>query len=91
MLTRRIVCIWNRNDHCSGWLQFIAARLEKETLEANLGNGVKFTVIVTLLLHLSGMEPDAKPELFNLKFRRFADDLGYGSCKPMANMPNMGC
>src|SRR6266851_5423939 len=75
----------------SGWLQFITARLKKETLEADLGNGVKFTVTVTLLLHLSGMEPDAKPELFNLKFRRFADELGYRSRSPMANMPNMRC
>jgi hypothetical protein len=35
---------------------------KKERLEANLGNGVKFPVSLTPLLHLPGMEPDAKPE-----------------------------
>ncbi len=60
-----------------------------ETLEANLGNGVKFPVTITLHLHLPGMEPDAKPELFNFKFTQFTDERGPGSRSPMANMPNM--
>ena len=41
---------------------------KKETLEANLGNGVKFPMTLTLLMHLPGVEPDAKPELSNFKF-----------------------
>jgi hypothetical protein len=62
---------------------------KKETLEASLGNGVKFPVTLTLLLHLPGMEPDAKPELFNFTFTQFTDERGPGTCHPMANMPNM--
>ena len=62
---------------------------KKETLEANLGSGVKFPVTLTLLLHLPGMAPDAKPELFNFEFKQFTDERGPGSCHPMANMPNM--
>ena len=46
---------------------------------------------LTLTLHLPGMEPDAKPELFNFKFAQFSDERGAGSCSPMANMPNMRC
>jgi hypothetical protein len=64
---------------------------KKETLEAKLGGGVKFPLTLTLLLHLPGMEPDAKPELFNFKFTQFTDERGPGSCHPMANMPNMHC
>jgi hypothetical protein len=110
-LTTRIVCIWNRNDHFSGWLQvadapkpalwrrrvepfsisarlsLIAALSKKETLEANLGNGVKFIVTVTLLMYLSGMEPDAKPELHNFRFTRITNERGPESCSPMAKMP----
>ena len=56
-----------------------------------MGNGVKFPVNLTLLARLTGMEPDAKPELFNLKFTHFTDERGLGSCSPMANMPNMRC
>jgi hypothetical protein len=62
---------------------------KKETLEASLGNGVKFPVTLTLLLHLPGMEPDAKPELFNFTFTQFTDERGPGTCHPMANMPNL--
>jgi hypothetical protein len=62
---------------------------KKETLEANLGNGVKFPVTVTLLLHLPGMEPGAKPELFNFRFTQFTDERGAGNCSPMAKMANM--
>jgi hypothetical protein len=62
---------------------------KKETLEANLGNGVKFPVNLTLLLHLPGMEPGAKPELFNFTFTQFTDERAPGTCHPMANMPNM--
>jgi hypothetical protein len=62
---------------------------KKETLEASLGNGVKFPVTLTLLLHLPGMDPDAKPELFNFTFLQFTDERGPGTCHPMANMPNM--
>jgi hypothetical protein len=69
----------------------LAPGKKKETLEANLGNGVKFPLTLTLLLHLPGMEPDAKPELFNLKFTQFTDERGSGSCSLMANMPNMHC
>jgi hypothetical protein len=69
----------------------LAPGKKKETLEANLGNGVKFPVILTLLLHLPGMEPDAKPELFDFKFTQFTDEHGPGSCRPMPSMPNMHC
>jgi len=69
----------------------LAPGRKKETLEANLGNGVKFPVTLTLLLHLPGMEPDAKPELFNFKFTQYTDERGPGTCHPMANMPNMRC
>jgi hypothetical protein len=64
---------------------------KKETLEAALGNGVKFPVTLTLLLHLPGMVPDAKPELFNFEFTQFTDERGPGTCHPAANMPNMRC
>ena len=67
----------------------LAPGKKKETLEASLGNGVKFPVTLTLLLHLPGMEPDAKPELFNFTFTQFTDERGPGTCHPMANMPNM--
>jgi hypothetical protein len=67
----------------------LAQGKKKETLEASLGNGVKFPVTLTLLLHLPGMEPDAKPELFNFTFTQFTDERGPGTCHPMANMPNM--
>jgi hypothetical protein len=56
-----------------------------------LGNGVKFPVNLALVRHLRGMEPDAKPELFNLKFTHFTDERRPGSCNPMADMPNMRC
>ena len=69
----------------------LSPRKKKETLEANLGNGVKFQLTLTLLLHLPGMEPDAKPEVFNFKFTQYTDKRGPGSCSPMANMPNMRC
>jgi len=71
----------------------LAPGKKKETLEANLGNGVKFLVIVTLtlLLHLPGVEPDAKPEMSNFKFTEFTDERGPGGCSPMANTPNKRC
>jgi hypothetical protein len=69
----------------------LAPGKKKETLEANLGDGVKFPMTLTLLLHLPGMEPEAKPELFNFKFTQFTDEHGPGSCAPMAKMPNMRC
>jgi hypothetical protein len=69
----------------------LAPGKKKETLEVNLGNGIKFPVTLTLLLHLPGMEPDAKPELFNFTFGQFTDERGPGTCHPMANMPNMRC
>ena len=65
--------------------------MNKETLEASLGNEVKFPVVLTLLLHLPGMKPDAKPELFNFKFAQFTVETGPGGCSPMPGMPNMGC
>jgi hypothetical protein len=67
----------------------LAPGKKKETLEANLDNRVKFPVTLTLLLHLPGMEPDAKPELFNFTFTQFTDERGPRTCHPMANMPNM--
>jgi hypothetical protein len=69
----------------------LAPGKKKETMDANLGSGVKFPLILTMLLHLPGMEPDAKPELFNFKFTQFTDERGPGTCHPMANMPNMRC
>jgi hypothetical protein len=63
----------------------------KETLEANLGDRVRFPVTISLQLHLPGMESSAKPEWFNFKFTKFTDERGSGNCSPMANMPNMGC
>jgi hypothetical protein len=69
----------------------LAPGKKKETLEASLGNGVKFPVTLTLLMHLPGMQPDAKPELFNFKFTQFTDERGPGTCHPMASMPNMRC
>jgi hypothetical protein len=56
-----------------------------------LGDFMKFPVSLTLLLHLPGMAPDAKPELFNFTFTQFTDENGPGSCSPMKNMPNMKC
>jgi hypothetical protein len=67
----------------------LAPGKKKETLEANLGNGVKFPVKLTLVPHQPGMELDAKPELLNFKFTQFSDESGPGSCSPMAHMPNM--
>lgn len=69
----------------------LALGMSKETLEAKLGNEVKFPATLTLLLHLPGMAPDAKPELFNFKFARFTDQGGPGGCSHMAGMPDMGC
>lgn len=69
----------------------LASGKKKETLEANLGSGVKFPVTLTLLLHLPGMDPEAKPELFDFKFAQFTDEHGPGSCRPMPSMPNMRC
>jgi hypothetical protein len=63
--------------------------VEKETLEAGLGGGVKFIVTLNLLLHLPGAEPDAKPELFHFRIRQFTDGRGTVSCSPTAGMPNM--
>jgi hypothetical protein len=62
---------------------------KKETLEAALGEGIKFPIALTVLLHLPEMPPDAKPELFNFSFAKFTDENGPGTCIPMARMPNM--
>jgi hypothetical protein len=35
---------------------------------------VKFPVDLTLLLHLPGMAPNARPELFNFTFTRFTNE-----------------
>ena len=61
----------------------------KEALEAALGAEVKFPVAITLLLHLPGMAPDAKPELFSFTFDKFTDENGPGASAPMGNMPGM--
>ena len=64
---------------------------KKETIEANLGDAVKFPIDLTVLLRLPGMSPDSKPELFNFTFAKFTDEHGPGSCRPMPSMPNMHC
>jgi hypothetical protein len=69
----------------------LAPGKKQETLEAGLGNGLRFPVTITLLLHLPGMGPNAKPEVFNFKFTQFTDERRPGGCKPMPNMPDMGC
>ena len=56
-----------------------------------MGNGVKFRVTLTLLIHLPGTEPETKPEPPNFKFTKFTGERGPGSCSTMANMPNMRC
>ncbi len=63
----------------------------KETLEASLGDTVKFPVAITLLLRLPGMQPNAKPEMFNFNFTRFTVENGPGPCGHMAGMPDMPC
>jgi hypothetical protein len=67
----------------------LAPGKKKETLEANLGEGVKPPVALTLVLRLPGMAPDDKPELFNFKFTQFTDENGPGTTAPMGNMPGM--
>jgi hypothetical protein len=62
---------------------------KKEALEAALGADAKFPVAITLLLHLPGMAPDAKPELFSFTFTKFTDENGAGTMAPMGNMPGM--
>jgi hypothetical protein len=69
----------------------LAARREKESLEATAGIGVKFLVTITLLPHLPGTEPDAKAELFNFKFMQFTEERGPGSCSSWATRANMHC
>ena len=68
----------------------LAPGKKKETLEANLGGSVKFPAKFTLLLHLPGMAPDAKPELFNFTFTGFTNERGPGTCTPMPSM-HMTC
>lgn len=63
--------------------------MNKEMLEANLGDRLEFPVTFTLLLNLSGMGADAKPDLQNSEFMPFKDERWLGTCHPMANMPNM--
>jgi len=48
-------------------------------------------MVKTLRLHLRGVEPDAKAELFNSGFTQFTNERGPGTCGPKANMPNMRC
>ena len=62
---------------------------KKETMEAALGGEVKFPVAITMLLHLPGIAPDAKPELFNFTFTQFTDEHGPGTSAPMGKMPGM--
>lgn len=62
---------------------------KKETMEAALGADVKFPVAITLLLHLPGMTPDARPELFDFTFSKFTDENGPGTSAPMGKMPGM--
>lgn len=67
----------------------LAPGKKKETMEATLGADVKFPVALTLLLHLPGMAPDEKPELFNFTFSKFTDENGPGTSAPMGKMPGM--
>ena len=60
-----------------------------ETVEANLGKGLKFPVALTVLLRLPGMSADSRPELFNFTFTQFTDERALGSCSPALNMANM--
>jgi hypothetical protein len=62
---------------------------KKEALEAALGSEIKFPVPITLLLHLPGMAPDEKPELYNFTFTQFTDEHGPGTSAPMGKMPGM--
>jgi hypothetical protein len=64
---------------------------KKETLEAILGKGVKFTVSVSPPVPLSGGEPDAKSRLFRFKFKALTAVGGRGRRIPMAGMSNMRC
>jgi hypothetical protein len=68
----------------------LAPGKKKETLEATVGQNLKFPVNLVMLLRLPGMAPDAKPELFNFTFTRFTDEHGPGSCTPMPRM-GMSC
>jgi hypothetical protein len=63
----------------------------KETLEANLGNGVKFAVSLTVLLLLPGTGLDAKPELPNLGFPEFTTGWRPGMRNLMGSMSKMRC
>jgi hypothetical protein len=67
----------------------LAPGKKKESMEAGLGGDVKFPVAITMLLHLPGMAPDEKPELFSFTFTRFTDQHGPGSSAPMGRMPGM--
>ena len=67
----------------------LAPGKSEETLEAALGPNVKFPVAITLLLHLPGMAPNAKPELFNFSFSQFTDENRPGASTPMGNTPGM--
>jgi len=62
-----------------------------EALEANLGNGLKFPVALTVLLRLPGMSATSRPELFNFIFKEFTQEPQPAACTPAANMPNMHC
>ena len=67
----------------------LAPGKREETMEAALGANVKFPVAVTLLVHLPGMPPAAKPELFNFTFSQFTEENGPGTSAPMGKMPGM--
>ena len=62
-----------------------------ETLEANLGDGLKFPVTLTVLLRLPGMAATSRPELFNFIFKEFTQEPQPAACTPAAIMPNMHC
>jgi hypothetical protein len=69
----------------------LAPGKQMETMEAKLGNGVKFPVALTVLLRLPGMPANSKPELFNFVFKQFTQAAAAGGCTPMAGMSNMHC
>jgi hypothetical protein len=48
-------------------------------------------VIVTLLLRLPGMAPNARPEVFTFRFAQFTEESAAGGCGSLSSMPNVHC
>jgi hypothetical protein len=62
---------------------------KEEALEANLGEGMKFPVTLTVMIHLPGMPPHTRPELFTFKFSKFTDENSSEACVPSMKMQGM--